>query len=144
MVNIIAGPKGTGKTKKLIKMANEEVKRVTGHVIFVDDDKRHMYDLKHDVRFISMDEYPLKTTEEFFGFLCGIISNDYDIDTIYIDGLLKVMKANCKDIPEFINKLANVSQKYGIDFITTISCFKEELDKDLHQYLVQEEVAISI
>jgi hypothetical protein len=135
MISILVGSKGTGKTKKVIKLANEEVKKAKGNIIFVDDDKRHMYDLKHDLRFISMDEYPVSTVDEFFGFLCGIISNDYDISKIYIDGLLKVMNTNLEGIPSLVSKLEKVSGKYEIDFFMTISCTKDELHEDLHKYL---------
>lgn len=136
MISILAGSKGTGKTKKIIKLANEEVQKTKGNIIFVDDDKRHMYDLKHDLRFISMDEYPTRTMDEFFGFLCGIISNDYDINKIYIDGLLKVMDSSCDEIPKLINKLESLSNKYEIDFFMTISCTKDQLNEDLNKYLV--------
>lgn len=136
MISLLIGPKGTGKTKKIIRVANDEIKNTKGNIIFVDDDKRHMYDLKHDLRFISMDEYPIYNVDEFFGFLCGIISNDYDIDKIYIDGLLKVMKTDCDEIPGLISKLENISTKYEIDFFMTVSCIKNQLHEDLHKYLV--------
>lgn len=138
MITLIAGPKGTGKTKRIIEMANQDAKSSSGNVIFVDDDKRHMYDLKHTLRFISMDEYPLKTVDEFFGFLCGLISYDYDIDRIYIDGLFKVMEATHESIPDFIKKLEKIGREYEINFVATISCTKEELNEELHQYLAEE------
>ncbi len=137
MIRIIAGPKGTGKTKTLIKMANEDVNKTGGNIIFIDDDRRHIYDLKHALRFISMDEYPLKNMDEFYAFLCGMISNDYDIDKIYIDGLLKVVNTNCDEVSKFITKVVNVSQRYEIDFIMSISCKKEELDEKVHQYITE-------
>ncbi len=136
MISLLIGSKGTGKTKKIIGLANEEVKSAKGNIIFVDDDKRHMYDLKHDLRFISMDEYPIYNVDEFFGFLCGIISNDYDINKIYIDGLLKVMKTDCNELPSLVSKLEKISTKYEIDFFMTISCIKNQLHEDLHKYLV--------
>lgn len=136
MISILASSKGTGKTKKVIELANQEASKAKGNIIFVDDDKRHMYDLKHSVRFISMDEYPVATMDEFLAFLCGIISNDYDIDKIYIDGLLKVMNTNLKEIPNLISRLEKLSSKYEIDFFMTISCTKDELHEDLYKYLV--------
>ncbi len=143
MISIIAGPKGTGKTKTIIKMANEEVIDTNGNIIFVDDDKRHIYDLKHALRFISMDEYELRDIDEFYGFICGIISNDYDIDKIYIDGLLKVVDdTNCDKISKFIKKIANVSDRYEIDFVMTISCTKEELSEDVHKYISDEKALV--
>jgi len=136
MISLLIGSKGTGKTKKIIGLANEEVEKSKGNIIFVDDDKRHMYDLKHDLRFISMDEYPVNNMDEFFGFLCGIISNDYDINKIYIDGLLKVMDTSLNELPKLIGKLENMSNKYEIDFFMTISCTQDQLHEDLHKYLV--------
>lgn len=136
MISLLIGSKGTGKTKKMIGLANEEIKKAKGNVIFVDDDKRHMYDLKHALRFISMDEYPVNNVDEFFGFLCGIISNDYDINKIYIDGLLKVMDTSLDELPKLIDKLENMSNKYEIDFFMTISCTQDQLHEGLHKYVI--------
>lgn len=136
MISIIAGGKGTGKTKRVIKLANEDIKSTKGNIVFVDDDRRHMYDLKHDLRFISMDEYPVKTKDCFIGFLCGIISNDYDINKIYIDGLLKVMDTTLEEMPSFVQQVEALSDKYNIDFVMTVSCLQEVLDKELHKFLI--------
>lgn len=139
MISLLIGPKGAGKTKRIIRLANEELKKAKGNIIFVDDDKRHMYDLKHNLRFISMDEYPIKNEDEFFGFLCGIISNDYDIDKIFIDGLLKVMDTSLEDMPKLLEKLDKMATKYEIDFFMTMSCTKDQIHEDLYKYLVQPE-----
>jgi len=136
MITLIAQPKGTGKTKRIIQMANEDALNSSGKIVFVDDDKRHMYDLKPSLRFVSMDEYSIKTPDEFFAFICGLISNDYDTHKIYIDGLLKVMDTTCEEIPKFINKIKVLSERYGIEFVMTISCNKEDLAEELHQYIV--------
>lgn len=136
MISIIAGGKGTGKTKRVIKLANEDVVNSKGNIVFVDDDKRHIYDLKHDLRFISMDEYPVKTKDCFIGFLCGIISNDYDIGKIYIDGLLKVMDSKIEEMPKFVEQVEELSKKYGIEFVMTISCTQDLLDEKMHKFLI--------
>lgn len=136
MFNLIAGKEGSGKTKRLIKMANDEVAISNGNVIFIDDDKRHMYELKHDMRFISMEEFPVKTSDEFFGFLCGIISNNYDIETIYIDGLQKVMKADMKDVDDFIDKTKQIAKEYKVKFVTTMSCDETSLTEETKNTLI--------
>lgn len=136
MFNLIAGKEGSGKTKRLINMANEEVTISNGNIIFIDDDKRHMYELKHDMRFISMEEFPVKTSDEFFGFLCGIISNNYDIETIYIDGLQKVMKADMKDVDTFINKTKEIGKQYNVKFVTTLSCDEAQLTEETKNSLI--------
>ena len=121
MFNLISGKKGSGKTKELIKMANEDVVTSDGSVVFIDRDRSHMYDLKHTMRLINMSEFPVKTKDEFFGFLCGLISNDYDIESIYIDGLMKVMDIDENDVDEFVVRAKELANKYKIKIVSTIS-----------------------
>ena len=45
MIQIISGTKGSGKSKQLIDIANEALAKESGFVVFIDDDKRYMYDL---------------------------------------------------------------------------------------------------
>ena len=90
MIQILAGEKGEGKTKRLIDMANEAGKTSNGHVVFIDDDSRHMYDLHYNIRFVKTN---LKMDDQriLFGFICGILSQDSDIEQIYIDGLHNIV-----------------------------------------------------
>ena len=92
MIQIIAGLQGAGKTKSLIDLANAESKTTHGHLVYVDADNSHILQLSHKIRLIKPDDYPLESPDEFFGFVCGILSQDYDICTVYIDGLMKNAK----------------------------------------------------
>ncbi len=134
MVKLISGKFGSGKTKRIIELANDTMANSSGHVVYIDDDKRHMYDLKHDLRFISMNEFPINTAEEFIGFICGIISNDYDIEHIFIDGLCKVMTCEIEHLPAFIARLEDIGKRYDISFIASISC--DSLPPELDSYQI--------
>lgn len=134
MVKLISGKYGSGKTKRIIQLANETMEKSAGHVVYIDDDKRHMYELKHDLRFISMNEFPIKTQEEFLGFICGIISNDYDVEHIFIDGLSKVMTCEVDQIPELVTRLEDLGKRYDINFVASVSC--DSLPPELDGYLV--------
>jgi hypothetical protein len=136
MIKIIAGEKGEGKTKQLINMANEAAKTSSGHVVFVDDDKRHIYDLNHSIRFIKATDFPIEDDKEFFGFLCGILSEDHDIDQLYIDGLLKVSHLSLQGAAVFLEKLKNVSEKYNTRFIISINCKDRDVPENLKPFLV--------
>lgn len=136
MVSIIAGKRGTGKTKRIIKMANESLQSANGDIIFIDDDKRHMLELNHDLRFLSMDEYPIATPEEFFGFLCGIASNNFDIEKIYVDGLFKIIKLEMDQIPNYVDRLKSVAETYDLDFVMTITCDETLLPEQLKSHLI--------
>ena len=135
MFTLIAGKEGSGKTKTLIELANTKVKSSSGNVIFIDDDHRHMLDLHHDLRFISMDETPVRTADEFFGFLCGLMSNNYDIETIYIDGLTKVVRGDLDQIGQFVDRAKSYAEKHQIEIFSTINCEVEHLPESLKPYL---------
>jgi hypothetical protein len=137
MVKIIAGEKGTGKTKRMIRMANDDVKSLNGHVVFIDDDKRHIYDLNHDLRFMCMEEFPVKTAEEFFGFLCGVISNDYDIEKVYIDGLLKIAGIREDDLTMFVPRLEELAKTYKFNVVFTLSGNPKNLPGDISPYYLE-------
>ena len=112
MIQILAGEKGEGKTKRLIDMANEAGKLSDGHIVFIDDDSRHMYDLHYNIRFVDTTGFIMEDQRIFFGFICGILSQDRDIDKIYIDGLnniIKYLKSGTRtEITDVINRKAKI------------------------------------
>ncbi len=91
MIKLIYGKKGSGKSKQLLDMANAEALGAEGNIIYIDDNNRCMYDLKHEIRFINISEYKIKSVDNFYGFVCGLLSGDFDISSIYIDGLKKIL-----------------------------------------------------
>ena len=134
MVKMVTGGKGSGKSKRMIEMANELINRGKGHVVYIDIDKRPMYDLQHQIRFTSMDDYPARGNKGFLGFLCGMIANDHDIEAIFIDGLLKILGLDINSLKSFMSEIKMLSEKFDIDFILSISCDQNELPEDLKEY----------
>ncbi len=106
MVKLLVGHKGTGKTKQMIDLANEQVETSNGSLIFINKNSRLMYDLKYKIRVVCMEEYEHVTnSDEYIGFIYGIISSDHDIETVYIDSILKHADFSLGDIPEFLGRL---------------------------------------
>jgi hypothetical protein len=136
MISIIASGRGTGKTKKIIEMANVDIEKLEGNVVYIDDDNGHMYDLKHDVRFVNLEEFPIKTTDEFVGFIYGIIANNYDIEKIYIDGLYNIMGSENDNVINFIDRIEWLSEKQTIDFVMTLSCNPKLLPDKIKKHLI--------
>ena len=89
MVQIIAGKKGKGKTKYLLDMANNAVKESKGSIVYLDKSSKHMYELSNKIRLINVAEFPVHSAEAFVGFICGIISQDHDLEVMYLDSFLK-------------------------------------------------------
>ena len=128
MVKLLIGHKGTGKTKQMVDMANEQCEHSDGSIIFINKNARLMYDLKYRIRVVCMEDYEHVTnSDEYIGFIYGIISSDHDIETIYIDSILKHGDFTLGDIPEFLGRLEGISKNYGMDFIVSLSAEKEEM-----------------
>ena len=128
MVKLLVGHKGSGKTKQMIDIANQSVENSRGSIIFINKDQRLMYDLKYRIRVICMEDFEHVTnSDEYIGFLYGIISSDHDIETIFVDSILKHADFSLGDLPEFLTRLQDISKNYGMDFVVSVSAEKEEM-----------------
>ena len=128
MVKLLIGHKGSGKTGQMIQLANDSVETSNGSIIFINKNQRLMYELKHSIRVICMEDYEhITNIDEYIGFVYGIISSDHDIEVIFIDSILKHADVTLGDLPEFIDRLKAISEIYGLDFVVSVSADKEEM-----------------
>lgn len=127
MVQLIVGRKGKGKTKQLLDKVNNEVKIASGNIVYLDKNKDHMYELNNKVRLIDVSRYLIESSDEFIGFVCGIISQDHDLQQMYFDGFLKISKLEGQDITPAIEKLDKISAAFQVDFILSVSLDEDEL-----------------
>ena len=137
MVKILAGEKGEGKTKRMIDMANAAGKEAKGNIVFVDDDNSHMYDLHYSVRFVETPKFIMEDPQVFRGFVWGILSQNSDIETIYIDGLNHIMdRISDADFTAFIQELDKTSKEAEMDMVMIISRKTDALPAEVQQYLI--------
>jgi hypothetical protein len=142
MVKFLAGLKGEGKTRKLINMANEQVKVTDGHLVFIDDDKRHIHDLHRDIRFVETEKGLLANYREFVGFILGILSQNSDITHIYVDGLSNIIcnicdiTPECEDLIKLIKRLEKISKIEDVEFIITLHCNINDLPDEIKSALL--------
>lgn len=128
MVKLLIGHKGSGKTKQMIDLANQKIETSNGSVIFINKNHRLMYDLDHKIRVICMEDFEhITNSDEYIGFIYGIISSDHDIETMFIDSILKHADVTLGDLPEFIDRIKKISKRYEIEFIVSLSAEKEEM-----------------
>ena len=130
MVQIIAGKKGKGKTKYLLDMANTAIKEAKGSIVYLDKSVKHMYELSNKIRLINVAEFPVNTAEGFVGFLCGIISQDHDLEVMYLDSFLKLASLEGEDISATIAALDQLSAKYHENFGLRVSLDADELPEN--------------
>ncbi len=139
MVQLIAGQKGKGKTTEILNKVNEEVKTAAGNIVFIDKNNKHMYELNNKVRLIDMSGYPVTSSDEFIGFISGIISQDHDIQSMYLDRFMKCACIESDGILSTINKLDRIGKMFNINFYISVSLDKEELPEE-----IQDKVMIAL
>ncbi len=126
MIEIIAGVKGKGKTKHLLDKVNASVKTAKGSIVYLDKSPKHMYELNNKIRLIDVADYPIANCDEFMGFLCGIISQDHDIEEMYLDSFLTISSMKDDEMTHAIEKLDVISEKFSVKFVLSVS--KDERD----------------
>jgi hypothetical protein len=136
MIQVIAGKKGSGKTKRLIDLTNATAREAEHDVIFLDDDNRYMFDVDHKVRFINAEDYHIHNADMFIGFLCGMLSSNFDIGTVFIDAFLKLCHTDLENTGEVVKTLAELGTKHNVDFVLSLSADPEELPEHLRQYMI--------
>ena len=136
MIRMIYGKKGSGKTKKIIDAANEAVKSSTGELVFIDDDNRYMYDLRHEIRFVNATEYDVSSPDTFMGFICGILAGNYDMKQLFIDGFLRLVKSEMADLEPFFVKLEDITHRHGVDVVISASAKDDTVPEFLKKYIV--------
>jgi len=135
MVQIFCSKKGSGKTKALLEMANNRINDCKGHIVYIDDDDYIALRLDRKIRFICTNEFEFENFSNFYGLICGVLSEDYDIDIIFIDGLLNIAHANVNDAENVLNKIENLSEKFNVDFYINISCKIDEAPQFIKKYV---------
>jgi len=136
MIQIIAGEKGKGKTKILIEKANTEVRAAKGSIVYLDKSNKHMYELSNKIRLITVPDYFIENSNEFIGFICGIISQDHDLQALYMDCFLQVTCTDNNNIAYVIGKLEKISEHFKVDITISISLNPDQLPESVKKNVI--------
>ena len=131
MVQLIVGKKGKGKTKQLLDKVNSEIKEISGNIVYLDKSTKHMYELNNKVRLIDVSQCMIENSSEFIGFISGIISQDHDLQQMYLDSFLKIACLEGLDIVPTIAKLEKISATFDVNFVLSVSLDADELPESL-------------
>ncbi|HBV67775.1 MAG TPA: twitching motility protein PilT [Clostridiales bacterium] len=138
MVQIVCGHNGTGKTRKMIDMANKEIDNIQGKMVFLEANNRHIFNLDFRIRYINTKEFGLTNAEQFQGFVCGVIATDYDVELVYIDGLYKIAQSGMDNIEPIVERLDYLSEKFNVNFIMSVNQDIEDIPEGLRDRIIVE------
>lgn len=136
MIQIIAGVKGKGKTKYLIQKANEEVKTATGNVVYLDKNNKHMYELSNKIRLINLSDFPVDTYDTFLGFIAGVISQDNDLQAMYLDSFITVSCVTEEYLGFVLSKLNDISNRFNVNFVVSISVDADHMPEQFKENII--------
>ena len=135
MIQIITGQTGEGKTKQMIELANDKIRNSDGHIVYIDSTTQHRFALSHHIRLIETTAFPLHA-HDFFGFICGILSSNHDIELIFIDELTQITRLGIDELALFFERLKQLSDKHNVHFIVGTACSSQEIPDSLLSFLV--------
>lgn len=127
MVQIICGEKGTGKTKRIISLANSISNTAKGSMIFIDDDNSYMYDLGYSIRFVNITDYSISDPSMFLGFVCGLCASDFDLEYVFVDRFENVVHGELEGLESFFSQLQDQCEKHKLNIVLSVSKGKDAL-----------------
>ena len=140
MIKIIAGNKGSGKTKRLIDMTNDTAKTAQGSVVFLDKDNSFIHDVDRNVRFANVSDYydyeKEASADKLLGFLCGMLASNYDISTVFVDAFLKLATIDLANGEWFFKALEALGEKTNVTFVLSVSADPETLPAYCKGYVI--------
>lgn len=131
MVRLIIGKKGSGKTKKLIQLANEAVAKSNGNVVVIDKGSKLNYDVTHKARLIDTEVYGIKGYDMLLGFISGICAGNYDVTDVFVDSTFKICTDGVNGLEPFVRKLNALEQESGAQITLLISLGEDALPAEL-------------
>lgn len=136
MIQIISGVKGKGKTKFLLQKVNDAVKTATGNIVYLDKNSKHMYELSNKIRLINVKDFPIDNYDAFLGFICGLISQDHDLEAMYLDSFLTIACVSDEYIGYVLTQLDKISTAFNTDFVLSISEDATNLPEEFRENII--------
>ena len=136
MIRVIFAEKGEGKTKRILDMTNEALETAKGSIVFIDNNKQYMFDIKRDIRFVDASEFAIDGPKMFYGFLCGIAAQDFDLEYIFIDSFLQMIHHPVHTLEGLFENLDKWSDRRGVKIIISANGNPQDVPEFIKPYVV--------
>lgn len=136
MITLLTGKKGSGKTKKLIELANKALDESKGYVVVLEKGQKLTYDIPHKARLVDTDAYDINSMEALFGFISGICAGNYDVTDVLVDSTLKITATGVEVLEELVAELSKLSDASNVKIVLSVSAAEEEIPPVLADYVL--------
>ncbi len=136
MIQLIVGKEGKGKTKEMLDKVNKEILEASGNIVYLDKNAKHMYELNNKIRLVDVSDFDFGTSDEFYGFICGIISQDHDLEQLYFDNFKRIGCVADDAIEAVLTKFEKLSEKTGVDFCFSMAVTAEEIPASFKEKII--------
>ncbi len=137
MITLLTGKKGSGKTKKLIELANAALETSKGCVVVIEKGLKLTYDISHAARLVDADAYKIQSADMLFGFVSGICAGNYDVTDILIDSTLKITGTGAEVVEELVEKLKKLGEEANTNFVLSISAAEDEIPASVAEFVAK-------
>ena len=134
MITLLIGKKGSGKTKKLIELANEAVQNSNGNVVVIEKGLKLTYDISHKARLVDSDAYGIEGLDALVGFVSGICAANYDVTDV---STLKITGKGVEEVEPLTAKLKTLSESSNVNICLLISADAEELPASVREFVAK-------
>lgn len=135
MIQVFCNKRGSGKTKRLIELANSQLTKAKGDSVYIDDDSSYIRQVDGRIRFISTEDFEIADCDGFYGLLCGIISENYDIENIYVDGVCSILSCSIRETSYLFKKIYDLTRKFNFNLYMNINYEHEEVPEFIRKYV---------
>jgi Primosomal protein N'' (replication factor Y) - superfamily II helicase len=136
MIRLLTGKKGSGKTKKLIELANKALEESKGCVVVLEKGLKLTYDISHKARLVDTDAYSILSEEGLYGFISGICAGNYDVTDILVDSTLKIIGKEPAMLSKFVEELKKLNSAADVSIVLSVSASDEEIPDELKEFIL--------
>ena len=135
MIKLFIGAKGSGKTKTLIELVNNAVATSNGSVVCIEKGNKLKLDITYKARLIDTDTYGIVDAASLYGFIAGIFASNHDITVLFVDSALKICNNDAASFDAFVELVAKLSEKLGVNVVMTSSIPVETASDTVNKYI---------
>lgn len=118
----------------LLDSVHAAVESEKGNVVFINNGSQHITDVSHKIRLVDTSEFCVERYEEFYGLVCGILAQNFDVSYIFVDSITKIASGEQAALEELLEKLEALCKKFDVQMAMTISMSLADASENIKKF----------